>query len=194
MAERIRALWERLKADVQRNPGLWIGVGISAVILVIAYLAYRKNQLNSSAVVPANGYGIPNYGTSSGGSSDTGLTYPGYSPYQPASPSVPISPVSSPVSSPATAFPAFPPFNLSAPAPASPFAPVARTIAGSIQNPTAAQTAQHVGTVTAIQGNIQNPTAAQDIAHRGSLPTAPTSYIVPTTIRPRTVTTRGRVA
>lgn len=222
MAERIRAIWERIKDDIHRNPGLWIGLGISAMVLVLAYLAYRKKQLNTQSVVPANGYGIPDYGTSSGGGgTDTGLTYPGYSPYQPASPSVPISPISTPFTSPATAFPAFPSFNLTAPA--GPFSgvtsavaslisgniqnptaaqdiqhrgslvssyPVTQVIPYAIQNPTAAQTAQHVGTVA----SVQNPTATQDIQHRGSLPTAPTSYVIPTTIRPTTVTTRGRVA
>ena len=211
MAERLRAIWERLREDIHRNPGLWIGLGISAVILVIAYLAYRKNQLNTQPVVPANGYGIPDFGASSGGSSG-GLTYPGYSPYQPASPSLPISPVSTPFTSPQTAFPAFPAFSLSSPVASNPVNSFSRII-GSIvdrgvntpaqvdpvalapvQNPTAAQTAQHRGTVSSLP-NIQNPSAAQDIAHRGTVtPTAPTHYIIPTTIRPTTVTTRGRVA
>jgi hypothetical protein len=91
------------------------------------------------------------------------------------------------------------------------------TLAG-IQNPTAAQDIAHRGLtvaapVTTLAG-IQNPTAAQDIAHRGLTVAAPpepmhpaasmpapvytvphiNTTFIPTTIRPQTVTTRGRVA
>ena len=214
MAERIRALWQRLLADIHRNPGLWIGVGISAVILVVAYLAYRKQQNSQQSQVPANGYGFPDYSSATGGSSG-GLLGGGYGPAQPASPSLPGLPVVSPVSPPpfssgfnatppVTAQPAYPPYTFSpapvaAPVPAYTLVPA---VQGRIQNPLRkAQLAHRYDAPTpAVRGHLQNPLAAAQRAHRTAAPTpsvspvSTRSYLIPTTIRPQTVTTKGRVA
>lgn len=179
MGERIRALWERLKADFHKNPALWIGIGISAAILVIAYLAYRRQ---TGAVVPANGYGFPDYGGASGGASGGGGG--GYAPYQPPSapglpipnPFTPTSPVSNP----------FPPFSFGPPSgggSAGSSGAAGETgvyrgstpysVQGSVQNPTAAQDAQHQGLAVPSLASVQNPTAPAQQAHRGSQPVLP---------------------
>lgn len=246
MAERIRALWQRIRLDIQRNPGLWIGVGITAIVAVIAYLAYRQKQNASQSQVPANGYGIPDYGSSAGGSTGGLLSGGGYAPFQPSSPTSSVfTPTSSGDLTPATSFPSFPSFNFVPSGPLAPLAPVsantgmdepfyrgfalpASQVVGGIQNPLTASQLAHTGagasvaSVAAALGSllrspavtppaqalapaivglnpIQNPTVAQETAHRGvTMPTTQTHVsvptLIPTTIRPQTVTTRGRVA
>ena len=214
MGERVRAFWERLKADIHRNPGLWIGVGISAVILLVAYLAYRKS---SGALVPANGYGIPNYSSALGGDTTGGST--GYAPYQPVTSTAPVAPyvpTSSGVTAPGVAVPALGFTPPAAVGTGQPFSlPTARVIGHvidrgvsasptptpyptylpPIQNPLAPAQLAHRGVSSpAPVQTVQNPSAAQDIAHRGVTHTTPTHYIIPTTIRPIPVATRGRVA
>lgn len=177
MAERLRAIWERIRDDIHRNPGLWIGVGITAIVAVIAYLAYRKS---TGLDVPANGFGFPDYGAATGGS-DAGGGGLGYQPYQPpSSPGNPFNPVTptAPVSNP------FPPFAFAPVSPTAPFAPPAHMIGTfndqgaptasfyPIQNPTAAQDQQHrASSLPSLPlPPIQNPTAGQDQQHRGANP------------------------
>ena len=174
MGERLHEIWERLKADIHRNPGLWIGVGISAVILVIAYLAYRKS---TGLDVPANGFGFPDYGTATGGGGGDGGPV-GSQPFQP--PSNPFNPITptAPVANPLLPFslPPFAPIN-----PVAPFSPPTHMIGTvndqaaptsgfyPIQNPTASQDQQHQGSALPLPP-IHNPTAGQDQQHRDSLP------------------------
>ena len=116
---------------------------------------------------------------------------------------------------------AFPPFTLGGGSfglvdtPA--VAPSAYTVQGSIQNPLAWQTLQHTGAAITsggipaggASGVSQFPTISTQLQHRGTTTTTTTtrhpatsapapSYtvptIIPTTIRPITVTTKGRVA
>ena len=197
MGERIRALWERLREDIHRNPGLWIGVGITAIVAVIAYLAYRK--ANGQGVVPANGYGFPDYGSASGGSDSSGGA--GYAPNQPistinpAQPASAFTPTSSGVSVPATAFP---PFTLGGGSfglvdtPA--VAPSAYTVQGSLQNPLAWQTLQHTGAAITsggipaggASGVSQFPTISTQLQHTGATATALAPRPAPTTSHPAT--------
>ena len=191
MAERIRALWQRLSEDIHRNPGLWIGVGITAVVAVIAYLAYRQNQLKTQADVPANGYGFPNYGSAGFGSSGGGLGG-GYQPYQPPTPSSDgniFTPTSSgTLASGFPAFPAFPAFTFGTAAPAAPVASASSTptIFGSIQNPFAASEQAHTGRLS-IFGSIQNPLAVSQQAH------TLTGYAAPAPIAPPLTIVQGSI-
>jgi hypothetical protein len=191
------------------------------VILVIAYLAYRQSQSISLAQVPANGYGYPDYGSATGGGGGSTSSL-GYTPYQTSDPTAPSNYVVSPsgVSTVASATPALPSYTPTYPA--FSLAPFTFTPTASSPTPVRTMVEHSVTTpvrtmvehsVTTILGSVQNPTAAQDIAHRGItvaappepmhpamsmpapaylVPRAPT--VIPTTIRPQTVTNRGRVA
>ena len=160
--EHLRAFWERIRQDIHDNPGLWIGIGISALVLVIAYLAYRRN-LQNGAVVPANGYGIPNY---AGASTDTGGSVGGgYNPtpsgaagantFQPFTPT----PVTLP-----TAVPSFS-FN-SGPLAVGPVAPESRVI-GTIRDLGAASAGATPLPSGAALPNINSPLALAQQQHTG---------------------------
>lgn len=206
MGERIRAIWQHIADDIRRNPGLWIGVGLTAVVAIIAYVAYRNQQNSSQDQIPANGYGIPDYSSAFGGSD--GGSGGGYAPYQPASPASPTAPIDSGGSTfPVTAAPAFPAFNLPVGGAAgfgsSDATPNSYTIAGNIQNPSAASELAHralaaVASVTApslplinqplapaqkahtgAAPLIQNPTADAQMAHRGATTRQPQAVTVP---------------
>lgn len=232
MAERIRALWQRIKEDIRRNPGLWIGVGISAVILVIAYLAYRQNQASSLAQVPANGYGYPDYGSASGGGGGGSTSSLGYTPYQTSDPTAPSNYVVSPsgVTSVASATPALPSYTPSYPAfSLSPFtfAPTASSstpVKTMIEHAAPVKTMIDTGYATSPVKHLFDQSPIPPVKHMtdsgyttssapppDAMHPAVTSHpatqlpapnytvphvntFIPTTIRPQTVTTRGRVA
>ena len=59
--------WGRLSEDFHRNPGVWIGVGVSAAVLIMAYLAYRSRASSAGTQTPANGYGQPDWATALAG-------------------------------------------------------------------------------------------------------------------------------
>ena len=151
------------------------GVTVGVVILAIA-------QARSSA---ASGVAASSPSDTTASATPTGAvgTLPSLTTGSPADwanwfnsglslPSVPagaVMPTLPPITWPITA-PAAPAASLPAKKVTTPTAPPFRL--PNIQNPTAAQTAAHRGTVT----TIQNPTAAQTAAHRGTVTTSATPY------------------
>lgn len=203
--DRVRELWARIRQDMRDNPGLWIGIGISALVLVVAYLAYRNN-LQNGAVVPANGYGFPDYG---GASTDTGGVYgggynpvpsggSGSNPFQP----FPPTPVTPPV-----AFPPLPIFSGGNPVPVAPehaigsvqdlgAASAGTSSLPSINNPTSHAQQQHTGVAVdsgllpinsagQVTADATGRTAKKQQAHTGAPAPKPKKTPPPTTIRPQ---------
>lgn len=66
-------MFSRIWNDIRANPGVWIGVGLAALLLVVGYLAYKSNQANlaSQANTSNTSSGQPLWGTASVGTDPT---------------------------------------------------------------------------------------------------------------------------
>lgn len=177
----VTGAWDRIKADFAANPGVWVGVGVSAVVLYFVWAAYQQNQSSAGLQTPANGYGSPDWGSASGGIAPGSVpnnqelqneiaSLQAYmaNPQTPNPPAAASPASSTPVASFAAASPTSSPSSYSAPAAAPAPAPA------TVQNPLApAQLLHRYGTTSFPQpvysakngGQIQNPLVAAQAAH-----------------------------
>lgn len=61
--------WARIKYDIQSHPGTWVGVGVGAAVLIVAYLTWQNSQNAANPAIPANGFGQPDWSTALAGDS-----------------------------------------------------------------------------------------------------------------------------